>query len=64
MKEIKQLPDDETLDKLIELAKDFERSARDLYDLATAIDEKLRITQEKRRQKIIEESKQKKTSQV
>ncbi|ACK70613.1 hypothetical protein PCC7424_2191 [Gloeothece citriformis PCC 7424] len=64
MRQITQLPDDETLDKLISLAKEAEQSARDLYDLATAIDEKWRIKLEKRRQKIIDESKQKKTSEV
>ena len=57
MKEIKELPDDETLDKLIEMAKDFEQKAKDLYDLATAIDEKWRIRLEERRRLAIEKSK-------
>ncbi len=52
---MKQLPDDETLDKLLELAKDFEQKAKAVYDLATEIDEKLRIRQEARRQAAIEE---------
>ncbi|WP_199315323.1 MULTISPECIES: hypothetical protein [Oscillatoriales] len=52
---MKQLPDDETLDKLLELAKDFENKAKAVYDLATEIDEKLRLRQEARRQAAIEE---------
>ncbi|MFB2919818.1 hypothetical protein [Aerosakkonema funiforme] len=52
---MKQLPDDETLDKLLELAKDFEQKAKAVYDLATEIDEKLRLRQEARRQAAIEE---------
>ena len=52
---MKQLPDDETLDKLLQLAKDFEQKAKAVYDLATEIDEKLRLRQEARRQAAIEE---------
>jgi len=52
---MKELPDDETLDKLLELAKKFEQKAKAVYDLATEIDEKLRIRQELRRQAAIEE---------
>lgn len=52
---MKQLPDDETLDKLLELAKDFEQKAKAVYDLATEIDEKLRLRQEARRQAAIEQ---------
>ena len=52
---MKQLPDNETLDKLLELAKNFELKAKAVYDLATEIDEKLRIRQELRRQAAIEE---------
>ena len=37
---MKELPDEKTLDKLIGLAKDFEQKAKDLYDIATEIDEK------------------------
>ena len=50
-----QLPDDETLDKLLELAKDAEQKAKAVYDLATEIDEKLRLRQEARRQAAIEQ---------
>ncbi len=46
---MKELPDDETLDKLLELAKVAEQKAKAVYDLATEIDEKLRIRQELRR---------------
>ncbi|MFB2969720.1 hypothetical protein ACE1CD_12155 [Aerosakkonema sp. BLCC-F183] len=52
---MKQLPDDETLDKLLELPKDFEQKAKAVYDLTTEIDEKLRLRQEARRQAAIEE---------
>ncbi|GEM_PF-1135565 len=52
---MKELPNDETLDKLLELAKNFEQKAKAVYDLATEIDEKLRIRQELRRQAAIEE---------
>ena len=52
---MKQLPDDETLDKLLELAKVAEQKAKAVYDLATEIDEKLRLRQEARRQAAIEE---------
>ncbi len=52
---MKELPDDETLDKLLELAKDAEQKSKAVYDLATEIDEKLRIRQELRRQAAIEE---------
>lgn len=37
---MKELPDEKILG---ELAKDFEQRAKDLYDLATEIDEKWRI---------------------
>lgn len=40
---MKELPDEKTLDELIELAKDFEQKAKNLYELATEIDEKWRI---------------------
>lgn len=40
---MKELPDEKTLDELIELAKDFEHKAKNLYELATEIDEKWRI---------------------
>jgi hypothetical protein len=37
---MKELPDEKTLDKLIELAHDFEHKAKSLCELATEIDEK------------------------
>ena len=46
---MKELPDEKTLDELLELAKDFEQKAQDLYVLATEIDEKWRIRLESRR---------------
>ncbi len=42
MKEITKLPNEETLDKLIELAKSAEQKASNLYESATKIDEKWR----------------------
>ncbi|AFY75968.1 hypothetical protein Ple7327_0521 [Pleurocapsa sp. PCC 7327] len=53
---MKELPDEKTLDKLIELAKDFEQQAREVYDLATAIDEKWRIRLEKKREAAIRQA--------
>ncbi|MCL1468137.1 hypothetical protein [Argonema galeatum] len=53
---MKELPDDETLDKLLELAKNAEQKAKALYDMATEIDEKWRLRLEARRQAAIEES--------
>jgi hypothetical protein len=32
---MRELPDEKTLHQLLELAKDFEQKARDLYELAT-----------------------------
>lgn len=52
---MKELPDDETLDKLLELAKNAEQKAKALYDMATEIDEKWRLRLEARRQAAIEE---------
>ncbi|MDJ0633794.1 MAG: hypothetical protein QNJ34_11460 [Xenococcaceae cyanobacterium MO_188.B29] len=42
MKEITKLPNEETLDKLIGLAKSAEQKASNLYESATKIDEKWR----------------------
>lgn len=53
---MKELPDEKTLYELIELAKDFEQKAKDLYDLATEIDEKWRIRLESRRRVAIQQS--------
>jgi uncharacterized tellurite resistance protein B-like protein len=52
---MKNLPDEKTLEQLIELAKDFEQKAKDLYDLSTEIDEKWRIRLESRRKKTIQQ---------
>ena len=52
---MKDLPDEQILERLIELAKDFEQNAKDLYDLSTQIDEKWRIRLESRRKKTIEQ---------
>ncbi len=53
---MKELPDEKTLYELIELAKDFEQKAKDLYDLATEIDEKWRIRLESRRKVAIQQA--------
>lgn len=46
---MRELPNEETLNELLELAEDFEQKAKDLYDLATEIDEKWRIRLESKR---------------
>jgi hypothetical protein len=53
---MKQLPDENTLAELLELAKDFEQKAKELCDLATQVDEKWRIHLETRRKAAIQES--------
>lgn len=53
---MKELPDEKTLDELIEIAKDFEQKAKDLYNLTTEIDEKWRIRLESRRRVAIQQS--------
>ena len=53
---MKELPDEKTLDELLELAKDFEQKAQDLYVLATELDEKWRIRLESRRTIAIQQS--------
>lgn len=55
---MRELPDEKTLDELLELAKDFEQKAQDLYVLATEIDEKWRIRLELRRTVAIQQSSQ------
>ncbi len=52
---MKELPDEKTLDELIELAKDFEQKAKNLSELATDIDEKWRIRLESRRRVAIQQ---------
>jgi hypothetical protein len=46
---MKQLPDENTLQFLLELAQDAEQKAKTLCDLTTEIDEKWRIRLESRR---------------
>lgn len=53
---MRELPDEKTLDELLELAKDFEQKAQDLYVLATEIDEKWRSRLESRRTVAIQQS--------
>lgn len=53
---MKELPDEKTLHELTKLAKNFEQKAKDLYDLATGIDEKWRIRLESRRRVAIQQS--------
>lgn len=54
---MRELPDAKKLDKLLELAEDFEQKAKNLYDLATEIDEKWRIRLESKRKIAIKQSK-------
>jgi rubrerythrin len=49
MKKITELPDEQTLDKLIELAESAEQKAIALYESSTKIDEKWRIKLDNRR---------------
>ena len=53
---MRELPDEKTLDKLLELAKDFEQKAKNLHDLAIETDEKWRIQLELKRQLVIQQS--------
>jgi hypothetical protein len=53
---MKQLPDEKTLLKLLELAQDAEQQAKTLCELATKIDEKWRVRLESRRRVDIEKS--------
>jgi hypothetical protein len=46
---VKQLPDEKTLNELLDLAKDLEQQAFSLYEKATEIDEKWRFRLESRR---------------
>ncbi|MGK7930894.1 MAG: hypothetical protein AB4041_05605 [Microcystaceae cyanobacterium] len=55
MKPLTKLPDEKTLDQLIEIAENTEMKAKALCDLATEIDEKWRKRLESRRKKQIEE---------
>ncbi|MDJ0592630.1 MAG: hypothetical protein QNJ72_22015 [Pleurocapsa sp. MO_226.B13] len=53
---MKKLPDDKTLDELLDLAKDFEQQALSLYERATEIDEKWRVRLESKRKIAISKS--------
>lgn len=61
MKEIKNLPDDRVLDKLIELAETAEKKAINLYESTTEIDEKWRIKLEKKRKQAMQQLNSNKT---
>ncbi len=51
-----QLPDEKTLDKLLDLAKNFEQKSLSLYERATEIDEKWRVRLESKRKVAIQKS--------
>ena len=53
---MKKLPDEKTLDELLDLAKDFEQQALSLYELATEIDEKWRVRLESKRKVVIQKN--------
>ena len=53
---MKKLTDEETLDELLDLAKDFEQQALSLYEIATEIDEKWRVRLEAKRRVLIQKS--------
>ena len=53
---MKKLPDEKTLDELLDLAKDFEQQALSLYERATEIDEKWRGRLESKRIVAIQKS--------
>lgn len=53
---MKQLPDEHTMLELLEMAREAERKAKELCDLAKEIDEKWRIKLENRRQRQKEKS--------
>lgn len=61
MKEIKNLPDDRVLDKLIELAETAEKKAINLYESTTKIDEKWRIQLDKKRKQAMQQLNSNKT---
>ena len=53
---MKKLPDEKTLNELLDLAKDFEQQALSMYELATEIDEKWRVRLESKRKVAIQKS--------
>jgi len=57
MKEIQNLPDDNTLDELIVMAEFLETNAKDLYHKITQIDDRLRSKLHTQRQETIQSSK-------
>lgn len=61
MKEIKNLPDDRVLDKLIELAETAEEKAINLYESTTKIDEKWRMKLEQKRKQAMQQLNSNKT---
>ncbi len=53
---MKQLPDENTLRSLLELAQDAEQKAKALCDLTAEVDEKWRVRLESKRKIAIQES--------
>ena len=53
---MKKLPDEKTLNELLNIAKDFEQQALSLYQLATEIDDKWRIRLESKRKVAMQKS--------
>lgn len=53
---MKKLPDEKTLDELLDLAKDFEQQTFYLYERATEIDEKWRVRLDSKRKIAIQKS--------
>ena len=53
---MKQLPDEKTLDELLDLAKDLEQQALSLCEKATEIDDKWRFRLESKRKVAIQKS--------
>lgn len=54
---MRELPDEKKLNELVEIAEDFEQKAKEIYDLATEIDEKWRIRLKSRRKLVIHQAK-------
>jgi hypothetical protein len=53
---MRELPDEKKLNELVELAEDFEQKAKELYEVATEIDEKWRIRLKSRRKLVISQT--------
>ena len=58
---MKKLPDEKTLNELLDLAKDFEQQALSMCKLATEIDEKWRIRLESKQKVAIQKSEREST---